>query len=180
MKIKKGFTLIELLVVIAIIGILATLAVVAYSGAQQKARDAKRLSDMTAIRSAFAKASADGMVLCSDENCTKDFTTASGALANYYLNQIAICDSCVSGNTKATNNKTLNYINLAEIENPTYKTGGICVGATPSPYDCRYNFDNTPKNRTIDSFEIYFHTESSIVGYNNIHNWYRNTEIGIK
>jgi len=48
--IKKGFTLIELLVVITIIGILATGAVQVFTSQIQKARDATRISDITALR----------------------------------------------------------------------------------------------------------------------------------
>ncbi|MDP3970361.1 MAG: prepilin-type N-terminal cleavage/methylation domain-containing protein [bacterium] len=49
---RKGFTLIELLIVIAIIGLLATLAIVSLTTAQQKARDTKRIADLKQLQNA--------------------------------------------------------------------------------------------------------------------------------
>lgn len=49
---KTGFTLFELLVSISIIGILTALAIVSYSSAQKKARDARRIQDLQAIAKA--------------------------------------------------------------------------------------------------------------------------------
>ena len=55
LKIKKtnGFTLIELLVVIAIIGLLSTVAVVAFNSARQKAKDTKCKADLKQILTAI-------------------------------------------------------------------------------------------------------------------------------
>jgi len=50
---KKGFTLIELLVVISIIGILASLTLVSYTGAQKQTRDTQRRSDLSQYRNSL-------------------------------------------------------------------------------------------------------------------------------
>lgn len=50
---KRSFTLVELMVVVAVIGILATMIVPSVQGLTLRARDAKRLSDMTSIQVAL-------------------------------------------------------------------------------------------------------------------------------
>lgn len=49
---QNGFTLIELLVVVAIIALLTSIALIAFTSARQKSRNAKRLSDMVQMLNA--------------------------------------------------------------------------------------------------------------------------------
>ena len=50
---KSGFTIVELLIVIVVIAILAATSVVAYSGVQERARDARRKSDIDMLSKAL-------------------------------------------------------------------------------------------------------------------------------
>lgn len=50
---NEGFSLIELLVVIALIALLSTVALLSFSGARGKARDAKRKADLHQVQTAL-------------------------------------------------------------------------------------------------------------------------------
>ena len=49
----RAFTLIELLVVISIIGLLSSVGLASFTRAQERARDAKRIGDLTTLRNSL-------------------------------------------------------------------------------------------------------------------------------
>lgn len=123
----NGFTLVELLVVISIIGLLASIALVSFTGSQKQARDAQRKSDLkqyaTSLES-FANQNnglypaesvtvAAATALCTDlglTGCTpdpKDGTASFGY--NYQSDGVA-----TDGAATATS-----YVVWAEVENQT-------------------------------------------------------------
>ncbi|MEK7614309.1 MAG: prepilin-type N-terminal cleavage/methylation domain-containing protein [Patescibacteria group bacterium] len=77
---SRGFTLIELLVVIAIIGILSGIVLVNLRSSQQKARDARRLSDIRSLVTAANTYYSDN----------KNFPTALSALVPNQISAVPL------------------------------------------------------------------------------------------
>ncbi len=115
---RTGFTLIELLVIIAIIGILATISVASFSGAQARGRDSRRKTDLDAVKKALELARQD---------------TAG---AYYYPS----CDTYVSGSCGITGTST--NPDLSPASNPYIKAvpkdpkTGSAYTYTPIPASC--------------------------------------------
>jgi prepilin-type N-terminal cleavage/methylation domain-containing protein len=76
---KRGFTIVELLIVIVVIGILATIAIVAYNGIQTRAKNAKTVSAATAWTKALKLYNAQWDSWPTMYSCLGDTTTYVGS-----------------------------------------------------------------------------------------------------
>ena len=118
---KSGFTLVELIVVIAILGILAGIAVPAYSGYISKANEAADLTQLDAIKTAAIFAYTDEAVKENKDTTVTEITVNAGGTIS------------VTGATGVT---LTNAVDAEDIK-PYYDLTGFAFksGATSATWD---------------------------------------------
>ena len=120
---QKGFTLIELLVVISIIGLLASVVLVALSGARKKSRDAKRVADLNQLSKAME-------LYFNDVFAYPTGVGAAGAVSNYVPTTIGSGGNIFGSALLASYNAAIPPSQI--IMTPTYI---ITVPTAPLPAD---------------------------------------------
>jgi len=129
-RLRKGFTLLELLVVISIIGILLAVGTTAFTTAQKRGRDARRLEDVKAMQSAFEQyyAQEGGYAVCStmaammtggsipvDPKSDYSYTCVGDAIADTYCVCAQLED--ISGGNSNNNSCGFNGVGYYCLEN---------------------------------------------------------------
>lgn len=127
---KAGFTLIELMVVVAIIGILMAAGILAFSNAQQNARDSRRRADIDAISKANEQFY---------QNNDSSYASSSANLNTYFPSGLVPTDP--QGGAYELDLTSSAYCVCAELEkegrgNATdVGTGGVCEYGTGAGAD---------------------------------------------
>ena len=116
---RRGFTLIELLITISIIGILASLTLASYNGAQSKARDGVRKQDLAQVKRALELAKSD----C-DGNASYPTRANYGALTTFLKQDVAANAYMNPVPVDPTPSKSYTFFQTAGVGTP-------CPGDTP-------------------------------------------------
>lgn len=90
-KILGGFTIVELLIVIILISILATIALISYTGVQQRARNARAKGDLDTVQKLVEAYNG------SNENYPK---TTNNTKANWRAVDVRTDDNCTNGSSQ--------------------------------------------------------------------------------
>ena len=148
MKHKKGFTLVELMVVIIVIGILATITVVTFNGAQQRARTSALVSDMKQVSKQLEVYKATKGAATTYPTSLPGASITVGTSASYIYNPSSDTTSyCVSA--KSLVDPTLVYSMSNTSDGPVAGSSLCATGAT----NVIASSDNPPNEDKLKAFD---------------------------